>query len=200
MTYPKARLVVVLTLLCAAADAQLPDLPDLPASEPSADDRVPTFTSKGYRLRWLRMECEAEVQFGEPDKTRYELDLEGRCFPPPAVDAVAISKKITVESASERGGDNALKPVKTFFRPSVDYNAFLPDGAEVEVDGCKLTCRPHRVRSIELTGTVILALKRETMELPAAVMVEDRQLGGGLKIRIVSLRMNSQRELTVQVN
>lgn len=164
-----------------------------------ADSKGPRFSTEGYTLCWDEMEQQSEVSFLDPKETKHTLSLKGFCAASTGEDAVAISKTLKPKEALDSSDKNVLKKEKTSSSSSVKYSAFLPVGAEVEVDEAKLTCSPYAVKSISLAGKLVIAKARKSVVAPAAVMEDDRLLVTGLKYRITSLRMSTSRELTVQV-
>jgi len=158
----------------------------------------PTFPSEGYTLRWDEMEQQSEVDFTNPKETKHTLSLKGSCSAPSNEDAVAISTRLKPRQAVDDKDSNVLKPGRTA-SSTTKYSAFLPDGAEVELDEARLTRSPAALKSTTLAGKLVIAKARKSLAAPAAVMEDDRTLVPGLKYRITSLRMSANRELTVQV-
>jgi len=176
----------------------LPALGMLLLAQALADDKGPTFTSEGYTLRWDEMEQQSEINFAIPKETKHTLSLKGFCAASTNEDAVAISSKLKPKQALDGQGNHVLKAGRTG-SSTIKYSAFLPNGAEVELDEAKLTCSPYKLKSMSLAGLLVIAKARKTAVVPAAVMEDDRLLVSGLKYRITSLRMSTKRELTVQV-
>jgi hypothetical protein len=169
----------------------------LPAQTASTG-KGPTFSSEGCTLRWDEMEQQSEIYFATPKETEHTLTLKGFCTPSAGEDAVAITTKFKPKQALDGSGNHVLRKGKASFS-SAKFSAFLPAGAKVELDDAKLTCSPYKLKSISLGGILVVAKARKSMEVPAVVMEDDRMLVPGLKYRITSLRMSTNRELTVQV-
>jgi hypothetical protein len=204
--------------LAGAAAAGLPGTPSkrIPSGRSSfkkeaSKGEVPAFTSDGYTLNLEKIESRSKVELAERGEREYTVEMEGRITSPKDQDAVAVTEELRVlrvTDAEKRDLRELAKPkfkglgagrsstAQPRYRSST-FASFRKGVAEVEVRQIKLRRNSYTVETVELAATVILAEQREDRKLPAIVMESPTEIVPHLRLRITSLKMTAERELTI---
>ena len=189
----------------------------LPADEKSVVKAVAArgviFEKWGYKLKLTRLDSQCTVNLGKGAKSpsTYSLDIEGSCKMPEDVDGVLITEQITVLKAlTITGKDIRLPPKVKSGRSAPKYRSgtFTPilqvkknlHVAEVEVSKLALKANPYMIDKLETELVIVVAVDRIEKSMPAAVSQTPRELTGGLKTRVSSMRISSKRELSLELS
>jgi len=173
--------------------------------------KVPTFPSEKYTLSLEKLESHAKVELAERGDREYTVKLEGRITAAKDEDAIAVTRQLEVLQiidAEKRDLRELTKPRtkgialgrSSGARPRYQLNTFASfreGAAEVEIPQTKLRRDPYTVDTVQLAATVILAEERQSRKLPAIVMETPTEIVPGIRLRIMTLKMTAERELTV---
>ncbi len=209
MTRKWIAILIVMTLAVGAA--LLPA--DEKAAMQAAVARGVVFDSWGYKLKVTRLESKCDVGLGKPSKkpSVYSLDLKASCKIPEDVDGVLITEQIKVKKALTANGKDIRKPPRRVSgNASSKYRSgtFTPilrlkkdfKVAQVKVSKLELLTNPFRIEKLETELAVIAAVDRADSTIPAVVSQTSRELTPGLKARVSAMRINSRRELSIEIS
>ena len=186
---PNALFVAAALLVCGSL---------LAAGQPGERAVGPTFKSEKFSLIWGKLKATSEVDFGDNSKSKYSLALEGCVEVPSDQDVVAVWKQIQIDKMIDAAGNAvSLKPARTYGQRN---NAIHNGVGQVELYRTELPLDATRIASVTFNTEVVIAEERTTVEVPAVVMEDFKDVGNGLAIRITNLRMSTGRELTVSLN
>lgn len=151
--------------------------------------KSPTFESRHYTMRVAQYASEVSITHeGRRAGREYAVSL-GSVFIEPVdeIDAVAISDELGAISATDARGKRLLAEST---KPSDEFNAFTTTGvAESELRKAELTANPYLVEEMQVDATVIVASKRQTIDLTAEVMEQAARAPGGMTLRIESMEI-----------
>ncbi len=173
--------------------------------------KVPTFPSDKYTLSLEKLESRAKVELAERGEREYTVKLEGRITAAKDEDAIAVTRQLKVLQiidAEKRNLRELTKPATKGFalgrssgtRPRYRLNTFASfrkGAAEVEIPQTRLRRDRYTVDTVQLAATVLLAEERQSKKLPAIVMETPTEIVPGIRLRIMTLKMTAERELTV---
>lgn len=169
-----------------------------------AGTKAPAFKSGQYVLTVTEVVGESSVNYAQPRKTKRTVHLAGSLKVPNAIDVVAASTQLAVIEAVDERGQSLLKARR--HRKSRGYRSgtYAPvdrgsAAVAVELDRTELTAHPHELRKMTVQATVIVAGKRRSKHVPAAVMDQPVKLVEGLEVRIAALALTPKRELNLVI-
>ena len=191
--------------------------PFLPADEKSVvkavAERGVIFEKWGYKLKLTRLDSQCTVNLGKGAKkpSTYSLDIDGSCKMPEDVDGILITEEIRVLKAlTPTGVDIRISPTVKGGRSAPKYRSgtFIPilrvgknlHVAEVKISKLALKANPYTIDKLETELVIVVAVDRIEKSMPAAVSQTLRELTGGLKARVSSMRISSKRELSIELN
>jgi len=176
------------------------------------DDETPlpgaTFKTWGYELALTELDAESDVDFTRRRPTRHSVRIKGLCRMPADVDAVAAARRMRVASLVDARGDSLIVPPKKSSGKSgpsrYRMGTFGPVGektriAPVEIDKLDLTRSSYTIARMAVELVVVVARKRGSTGVPAAVMEKHVEIAEGLTVRIGGLRMSAKRELSLSL-
>jgi hypothetical protein len=165
--------------------------------QPGEKAKGAEFKSEGYTLVWGGLKTIADVDLSDEKLSKYSVQLDGTLEAPADQDAVGVYKQLRIQTIlDDKGGEISLRQKPTLLTASA-YNAFINGVAQVEMPRADLTRDSSRIASVACETDIILAKKRTTAALPAVVMEDFKDVGEGVSVRITSLQMTANRELTV---
>jgi len=208
----KRPLIATIVITALAAGAVLLDADEKSVMQAVAAKGV-VFDTWGYKLKLTRMESKCDVSLGADTRkpSTYSLDINASCKIPEDVDGVLMTELLKVKKAVTAGGKDIRKPPRRVSsRTTSKYRSgtFTPilwlkkdlKVAEVKISKLALLTNPFRIDKLETELAVITAVDRTDKSIPAAVSQTMRDLAPGLKARISSMRINSRRELTIEIS
>ena len=189
----------------------------LPADEKSVLKAVTArgvvFKKWGYVLKLTRLDTKCIVNLGKDAKrpSAYSLDVDASCKMPEDVDGILITEQIKVLKAlTATGKDIRLPPKAKSGRSAPQYRSgtftpILQTGknlrvAEVGISKLALKANPYTIDKLETELAVVVAVDRIDKSMPAAVSQTLRELTGGLKARVSSMRISSKRQLSLELS
>ncbi|MDP6636548.1 MAG: hypothetical protein QGG42_16745 [Phycisphaerae bacterium] len=173
------------------------------------------FEKWGYKLKLTRLESNCDVSLARNAKkpSSFDVNIEASCKIPEDVDGVLITEEIKVLKALTASGSDIRLPPKSTSKssksaPKYRNGTFTPilrlaknlRVAEVEIRKLALRTNPFRIDRLETQLAVVVAVSRIDKSMPAAVSQTLRELADGLKARVSSMRINSKRELSVELS
>jgi len=187
----KQRMLTGVVLTLAASVVLL-------AGEPGEKAKGPEFKTEDFTLVWGKLKTSADVNFGDAKKSKYSLELEGSMEVPTTLDVVAVVARFRLRSATDDKGANvSIKPAAV---GQIKYNAIHGQVGQVELPKTDLPLDATRIGTIVLDADIVIAGERDYATLPAVVMEDFKDLGHGVSIRITSLQMSADRELSVTLS
>jgi hypothetical protein len=171
----------------------------LQAGQPGEKAKGPEFKTKGFTLVWGKLKSSAEVDFADNPKSKFTLQLEGSMEVPAkgGLDVVAVDKRFQIKSlVDDKGADITFKAASTGGTAAI-HNAIIEQVGQVELPKTELSRDASGIAGMTVEAVIVLAQKRENFKLPAAVMEDFKDVGNGISVRINSLQMKANRELTV---
>ncbi|MBT3198423.1 MAG: hypothetical protein HN350_00745 [Phycisphaerales bacterium] len=210
MIITKKWIAIVLLLMLSTIAAFLNA--DEKAIRKAIEARGKIIDTYGYKLKVTSFESKCNVELSPTPRkaSTYTLNIDASCKMPDDVDGVLITEKIKVLKALTDRGANIIKPAKArsgrtkktyktgTFTPILHLGKTLRV-AEVKVDKLELITNPFRIARLETVLAVVIASARDTKTIPATVSQTSRELATGLKARVSTMRINSKRELYVEI-
>jgi len=194
------------TLLAAMLLAGLAG-PSLAAGPPKPDDlgKYPTFKDGRYTLAVMEFEATTKKDLAPKGEVQYELELAGRILVSDRDDVVAVTRQLHVVRVDDMRSEDILLRDKRRRRSPNEYESgtFGPveeGSAEVETDELKLVRNAYRIQSVTVEAEAVIAKDRDGKRLPAVLMQEPVECLSGMTVRITSLRLDKDGELTVMAH
>ena len=176
------------------------------------DDEAPlrgaAFKTWGYELALTELDAESDVDFTRKRPTRHSVQIKGLCRMPADVDAVAATRRMRVTTLVDAQGDSLIVPPKRSSGKSgpsryrmgtfglvAEKTRIVP----IEIDKVDLTRNSYTIAKVAVELVVVVARKRRSTGVPAAVMEKHLEIADGLAVRIASLRLSAKRELSLSL-
>jgi len=172
------------------------------AGQPGEKAKGPPFKTDEFTLVWGKLKTWAEVDLGDEKKSKYSIQLDGSMeVPSTGLDVVCVYKKFRIRTVTdEKGGDMTPKlPASTGYVYNA-YSAIHDNVGQVELAKIDLPRDATRIGTMVFDTNIIIALKRDEATLPAVVMEDFKDIGHGISVRVTSLQMSNDRQLTVVIS
>lgn len=166
----------------------------------SWNDKVDDFQDEKleFRLQWHEMEIDCDVDFQQPKRSDYKIELKGAIRRPFEIDAVGVCEYVKVVKVLDADGENMLETSKKYEpHKTVDYNAFHDRVAAIELKDMYVTANPYTIDKIVAEARIIVGEERKTQRLAAVVMEKPEKVHNDVRLRIRMLKMSEKQVLTL---
>ena len=150
-----------------------------------------TFTKDKTKLIITSMDQDADIDYVKNSQSRYKVDIFGYLKFQQKKDVVAYRKRLKVKSVVSDNKVTLYTPKrsssKRYKLGTHSWSIEALAAGPIEAKKIYIKANPYTIDTMELETTLIMAKKRQTTTIPAAVMDKELSVGHGLSIRITVL-------------
>ena len=152
------------------------------------------------KLVWGVLTTSSKVTLADEMGSEYKLKLDGTVEVPAELDAVAVFKAFSINRMNDaKGGQISVKQSPNADARAYDaYSAIHKQVGVVSLPELKLSQDATRIDTMNMETTLVIALKREEVVIPALVVPDYKQVNPNLQVRVSRMIIDaSTKKLTI---